>query len=637
MRCNRPTWYRDGLGRQTDFAYNAAGQLTERTDPADADGVRKKTYTTYDTTGISRPRVVRVCGATTTCNTNEEIRTEYDYWGNTLLPSVVRRIDAARGETLVTTNAYDDAGRLLMSDGPLPGTSDATYYLYDQFGRKIWEMGAADRRAHGVRRRPRTATPTTRCIAVEVGNVTSVTMPVLTPLTRTETEYDSRRNPTVERVLGRGHDVHPDPADVRRPRTGHLRSAAHEHGRVRFSPLRDACTLGVPGAFGDDRITRNVYDNASQLRQVQRADGTSIQQNYATYTYTLNGKQQTVKDANGNLTTYEYDGFDRMSKMRFPVATPGAGTSSTTDYEQYGYDTVGNRTSLRKRDGKTITYVFDGLNRVRSKTVPVSTGGAAGYSVCYGVRGARVADVRPVRLAPRARASPTSTTGSGGSVPSSTNMDGTSRPVTYDYDAHGNRTRITHPDSKFFEYAYEPTDNLHVHLGEWPVGRWSRTSTTSSAVATGSTATRAGSVTAILFDEISRLKLDRPQPRRQTPPPTTSASGSRTTRRARWSRARRRTASTTYPIAAVNQTYTSNGRNQYTQIAAPAADLELGRKRQPDLGRAATPTTFAYDTENRLTGASGAKTATLTYDPLGGCTRCRTPRAPRGSCTTATG
>ena len=46
--------------------------------------------------------------------------------------------------------------------------------------------------------------------------------------------------------------------------------------------------------------------------QVQRAVGTSIQQNYATYTYTPNGKQQTVKDANGNLTTYEYDGLDRM-------------------------------------------------------------------------------------------------------------------------------------------------------------------------------------------------------------------------------------------------------------------------------------------------------------------------------------
>jgi RHS repeat-associated protein len=39
----------------------------------------------------------------------------------------------------------------------------------------------------------------------------------------------------------------------------------------------------------------------------------------------------------------------------------------------------------------------------------------------------------------------------------------------------------------------------------------------------------------------------------------------------------------------------------------------LGRERQPNLG----VTTFGYDTENRLTSATGAKTATLTYDPLG--------------------
>lgn len=47
------------------------------------------------------------------------------------------------------------------------------------------------------------------------------------------------------------------------------------------------------------------------IERIQRAVGTSIQQNYATYTYTLNGKQQTVQDANANLTTYEYDGVNR--------------------------------------------------------------------------------------------------------------------------------------------------------------------------------------------------------------------------------------------------------------------------------------------------------------------------------------
>ncbi|MBV6422923.1 MAG: hypothetical protein NAOJABEB_00710 [Steroidobacteraceae bacterium] len=63
-----------------------------------------------------------------------------------------------------------------------------------------------------------------------------------------------------------------------------------------------------------------------------------------TYTYRPNGQRATVKDANGNLSTFEYDGFDRLATLRFPVATVGANQSSTTDYEQYGYDAVGSRT-----------------------------------------------------------------------------------------------------------------------------------------------------------------------------------------------------------------------------------------------------------------------------------------------------
>lgn len=42
---------------------------------------------------------------------------------------------------LTTTYTYDNAGRLLSTDGPLPGSDDATYTRYDAVGRKIWEIG----------------------------------------------------------------------------------------------------------------------------------------------------------------------------------------------------------------------------------------------------------------------------------------------------------------------------------------------------------------------------------------------------------------------------------------------------------------------------------------------------------------
>jgi RHS repeat-associated protein len=70
-----------------------------------------------------------------------------------------------------------------------------------------------------------------------------------------------------------------------------------------------------------------------------------------------------------------------------------------------------------------------------------------------------------------------------------------------------------------------------------------------------------------------------------------------------------------YAIGVVNQTYTSNGRNQYTQIAGTNGGT-LGWDLNGNLTSDGF-TTFGYDTENRLTSATGAKTATLTYDPMG--------------------
>ena len=66
-----------------------------------------------------------------------------------------------------------------------------------------------------------------------------------------------------------------------------------------FGSLPDACTHAWRGGRkGPDRIMRNIYDSAGQL-QVRRAVGTALRRTYATYAYTLNGKQEFVIDASG--------------------------------------------------------------------------------------------------------------------------------------------------------------------------------------------------------------------------------------------------------------------------------------------------------------------------------------------------
>ena len=238
-------------------------------------------------------------------------------------------------------------------------------------------------------------------------------------------------------------------------------------------PPLGACVLGAAGGHGADRILKNVYDGAGQLVQVRKAVGTPLEQAYVTYTYTPNGKQEYVIDANGNRAKLEYDGFDRLKKWIFPSpagvsgynpATPAAallaaGHVNLADYEEYTYDANGNRTKLRKRDSSEITYGYDALNRNTSKTfatsrtdLPHTHKRPVSYS--YDARSlmteARFSDIN--------EGITTVYDGFGRITSSTILMDGAGRTVGSLYDKNGNRTRVTHPDGVFFDYLYDGLD-----------------------------------------------------------------------------------------------------------------------------------------------------------------------------------
>ena len=131
-----------------------------------------------------------------------------------------------------------------------------------------------------------------------------------------------------------------------------------------------ACTLGTVGSFGDDRIAKSFYDPAGNPTQLQVGFGTADVATERTLTYSNNDKFATLKDAENNLTTYEYDGFDRLSKTRYPVTTKGGNASSTTDYELLGYDANSNVTSFQNRAAQSIGLTYDNLDRVTLKDLP---------------------------------------------------------------------------------------------------------------------------------------------------------------------------------------------------------------------------------------------------------------------------
>jgi RHS repeat-associated protein len=606
--CYRPAWFRDGRGKQTDFLYNTAGQLTERTDPADANGVRRKTYITYEsTTGISRKQVVRVCGDTTTCGTPNEIRTEYEYWGNTLLPSVVRRIDAAHGETLETHYAYDGAGRLLSEDGPFAGTDDAKYFRYDVYGRKSWEIGPLGANGYRNARKFAYRDADDKLTTTQDGTVVDPLSPTLTLHIQTSVGYDNHRNPSSEAVVANGLTQ----TLVQRSfdDSGRVDCEARRMNPGVFGTVSGACSPGTEGSYGPDRITHNVYDAAGQLQKIQRAYGTSLQQDYVTYTYTLNGKRASVTDANGNRAEMRYDGHDRQNRWVFPSKTT-AGSVNESDYESYTYDDAGNRLSLRKRDGVTLAYAYDDLNRVKSKTVPASASGAAGYSVFYGY------DMQDLQLFARFG----STSGVGitnsydafGRLRSATNtMGGFSRVLGYEYNASTGDTQLNYPGGVSFVSTHDGAGRLTAILEN---GATTVADFNYDTLGRRSDATIGGAVATDEYDAISRLwRLTNNLA--ETAADQTLEFGYNPASQI-VSRIDSNDAYKSTTLDGPARNYSVNGLNQYTSVAGVTHTYDLNG----NLTSHVTPdgtTSFVYDAENRLVSASGAKNATLTYDPMG--------------------
>ncbi|HET9638372.1 MAG TPA: hypothetical protein VFP12_04120, partial [Allosphingosinicella sp.] len=190
-----------------------------------------------------------------------------------------------------------------------------------------------------------------------------------TIVTQVDTAYDAMGRKVREAVSGGG--ITSGVTEYSYDLAGRLKCTA-----VRMNPdvwataLGDKCVPGTAHAtHGPDRITRNSYTVHGELLKVEKAVGTGLAQVYASYTYSPNGKALSVTDANGNRAERVYDGLDRQKRWIFPSKiVPGA--ADPADYEEYGYDPNANRISLRKRDGSTLAYQYDALNRMTVKIVP---------------------------------------------------------------------------------------------------------------------------------------------------------------------------------------------------------------------------------------------------------------------------
>lgn len=505
---------------------------------------------------------------------------------------------------------YDEEHRITGTISPDPDGAGALHYAavrntYDAAGRLIRvEKGEL------ASWQPEVGQP---------GGVAPESWSGFTVFSQVDTTYDSMDRKVTETHSSGGTSF--ERTQYSYDSVGRLDCTAVRMDPAQWASQTDACTPQLNGPSGPDRITRNVYDAAGQLLQVRRAVGTPLEQAYATYSYTPNGKQRYVIDANGNRAQMVYDGFDRQVQWIFPspsaptafdgstqaTALATAGAINTGDYEQYSYDANGNRTSLRKRDGSTLGYSYDALNRLTQKTVPSRAGlpSTATRSVYYGY------DLQGHQTYARFDSATgegvsNSWDGFGRQTGSTLAMDGVGRTMSYQYDANGNRTQETFPDGNFVTYNYDGLDRptLILRSGSASVASYTYNAAGQRDGFNGAVNTAYG------YDGIGRVTSIGNTLANPTYNNSYGFSYSPASQIIQLSKS-----NALFAFADaynVNRSYTVNGLNQYTTAGQASFGYDLNGNLTSD-----GSTTFVFDIENRLVSAVGAHSAILRYDPLG--------------------
>lgn len=372
-----------------------------------------------------------------------------------------------------------------------------------------------------------------------------------------------------------------------------------------------ACALSAAGPedYGSDRITKYYHYDDGRLSREQRAVGTGLVQDYATYSYTLNGRIDWVDDAKGNRSKFAYDGFDRTLRLYFPKTTAGAHNYNSSDYEGYGYDENGNRISLRLRSGETIGYQFDGLNRATKKTIPGSGGGDVVYG--YTLQGQSTF----ARFGSASGYGVQNGYDGFGRLTSSQSIAaiGTLQPLTYRYDEDGDRTRVTWPDGVYVDYTYDGRDHMNqVRENGVATGPGLLADYDEDAISRRSYLNRGnGTTTDYHYDGISRLSgLD--QGLASTSRDLSLGFGYNPA-----SQVIQRTVSNdaySYYSLVQDRGYVADGLNRYSSVGGVTYGYDGRGNLLSDGSRS-----FSYDLENHLLSVtgSGVTAVNLTYDPMG--------------------
>lgn len=580
LTCNLPNYTLDEGNRRTDYSYvPSTGQTATVTRPAPTTGAsRPQTRYTYSTVGsTSMLTGISTCATSASCVlTADEVKRSITY-STGLQPTSVSTGSGDGALTATASITYDASGNIATLDGPLSGSSDTSRFAYDAARQRIASMDPDPDGAGSAK---------TRASRFTYNGNGQVTLAERGTVPSQATDWT---NFVTSDAVQSGFDV------AGRKINDLLISGGTTYSEADYgydSVGRPNSTTDRMFGQASDRVTLTRYDLAGQATSVTKGYG-SPDAATDSLTYFLNGKVATTTDAQTNTTTYEYDGFDRLVKTRYPVLTVGSGTSSTTDYEQLGYDANGNVTSRRLRDGQSIGYGYDALSRLTTKDLP-----GAELDVTYGY------DLlnRPISAVTTAQ----TVSLTYDALNRNLTQTGPLGTITSAYDLAGRRTRLTWPDAFYVTYDYLITGDMSTikEGGTTALATFAYDDLGRRTLLTRGN----GTATSYGYDAASRLSMQN----FNLPGPTAELSlGFSYNPTGQIISTTRSNDVYAFPgNVNVNRAYTVNGLNQYG-LAGPASFTYDPKGNLTSDGT----NTYGYDSENRLISRGGGYS--LLYDPLG--------------------
>lgn len=431
----------DPLGHVTTSTYDGSGNKASQTDP-----LGHTTTYSYDANGQNLTEVDQAGKvATRSYDAARRMSSTTDKMGNVTLISYSnagsgQKIASRTGSSGdVTRLDYDPAGNLTTTTFPDGSVESMTYDAENHV------LSKTDRDGHAVSYLHDALGRTTRVTNPD-GSTTNRTFDVAgRVLTQTNergstTTYAYASNlQTVTNALGHA-TAHLLSSKGRRLKTtdalGHVTSFSFDSygnptkttfadGSSKLSAY-DAALRKTTETDQAGRATQFAYDDTGTLLTVTDAAG-----GVTSYTYDSVGNRLTQADANGHITRMTYDSLGRMLTRTIPSGKQ----------ENFLYDSRGNEVSHTDFLGQATTFAYDAVNRLIQKNLPdhvvtysyTGTGSrtqAGNDNYLYDSRDLLVREIKA-----------------------------SGENLVYTYDAAGNKTSVTSPQS-MTTYAYDTLDRL---------------------------------------------------------------------------------------------------------------------------------------------------------------------------------